>query len=83
MTTYSAVQMQTVLGEIATFQALAIQAATICNALKASGTTLFNDAVLTGQWPTDGATIKTALSAANGPITTFLAAIPTISLPVS
>lgn len=83
MTTYSAAQMQQVLGEIANFQALAVQAATICNLLKTSGTTLYNDAILTGQWPTDGATIKTALAAASTPINTFLAAIPTIALPVS
>lgn len=83
MTTYSAAQLQQVLGEIATVQALGIQAASVCAAYKAAGTALYNDSILTGEWPTDGAAIKALLLAVNAPITTFLAAIPTISLPVS
>lgn len=83
MPTYSAAQLQATLGRIANFQALAIQSTLIDTQLKQAGTDLYNDPILLGQWPSDGAAIRAILAAANGPITTFLATNVTIPLPVS
>lgn len=68
-------QIVTLGGEIASVQAQVLQVIAACNSLKTAGTTLYNDALLLTQFPTDGPAARTWMLSTNTALTTLLGAL--------